>query len=88
MKNKKTLVFFFSSIVIFITLTGLLYSIHLLNNTNKKQRYGIEERLLQFKLIIEKELEKYNLSDKTTTLLGIMYQVKVQILCSLLNHLN
>ncbi|EML6324680.1 lysozyme family protein [Bacillus cereus] len=74
MKNKKTLVFFFSSSVIFITLTGLLYGIHLLNNTNKKQSYGIEERLLQFKLIIEKELEKYNLSAKTTTLLGIMYQ--------------
>lgn len=73
MKSKKILVFFFSSIVILISLIGLSYG-NLLSNTNKKQSYAIEERLLQFKPIIEKELEKYNLSDKTTTLLEIMYQ--------------
>ncbi|WP_095022190.1 lysozyme family protein [Bacillus thuringiensis] len=73
MKNKKKLVFFFGSIVILISLIGLFYG-NLLSDINKKQSYAIEERLLQFKPIIEKELEKYNLGDKTTTLLGIMYQ--------------
>nr|WP_075313081.1 lysozyme family protein [Bacillus wiedmannii] len=73
MKSKKMLVFFFSSIVILISLMGL-FSGNLLSDINQKQSYAIEERLLQFKPIIEKELEKYNLGDKTTTLLGIIYQ--------------
>lgn len=73
MKSKKMLVFFFSSIVILISLIGL-FSGNLLSDINQKQSYAIEERLLQFKPIIEKELEKYNLGDKTTTLLGIIYQ--------------
>lgn len=73
MKSKKILVFFFSSIVILISLIGL-FSSNLLSDINHKQSYAIEERLLQFKPIIEKELEKYNLGDKTTTLLGIIYQ--------------
>lgn len=73
MKSKKILVFFFSSIVILISLIGL-FSSNLLSDINQKQSYAIEERLLQFKPIIEKELEKYNLGDKTTTLLGIIYQ--------------
>ncbi|WP_000837337.1 lysozyme family protein [Bacillus thuringiensis] len=73
MKSKKTLVFFFGSIVILISLIGLFYG-NLLSNINQKQSYAIEERLLQFKPIIEKELEKYNLGEKTTTLLGIIYQ--------------
>ncbi|WP_423060071.1 lysozyme family protein [Bacillus wiedmannii] len=51
-----------------------LFSGNLLSDINQKQSYAIEERLLQFKPIIEKELEKYNLGDKTTTLLGIIYQ--------------
>lgn len=67
------LVFFFGSIVILISLIGL-FSGNLLSDINQKQNYAIEERLLQFKPIIEKELEKYNLGDKTTTLLGIIYQ--------------
>ncbi|MEF7560768.1 lysozyme family protein [Bacillus thuringiensis] len=73
MKSKKILVFFFSSIVILISLIGL-FSSNLLSDINQKQSYAIEERLLQFKPIIEKELEKYNLGAKTTTLLGIIYQ--------------
>ncbi|MGA5662842.1 lysozyme family protein [Bacillus bombysepticus] len=73
MKSNKMLVFFFSSIVILISLFGL-FSSNLLSDINQKQSYAIEERLLQFKPIIEKELEKYNLGDKTTTLLGIIYQ--------------
>ncbi|TCW43975.1 lysozyme-like protein [Bacillus thuringiensis] len=73
MKSKKMVVFFFSSIVILISLIGL-FSGNLLSDINQKQSYAIEERLLQFKPIIEKELEKYNLGDKTTTLLGIIYQ--------------
>ncbi|MCC2507599.1 lysozyme family protein [Bacillus cereus] len=73
MKSKKRFIFFFGSIVVLITLIELLYG-YLISNTNKKQSYAIEEHLLQFKPTIEKELEKYNLSDKTTTLLGIMYQ--------------
>ncbi|QEL82283.1 hypothetical protein DN407_27235 (plasmid) [Bacillus sp. JAS24-2] len=73
MKSKKMLVFFFGSIVILISLIGL-FSGNLLSDINQKQSYAIEERLLQFKPIIEKELEKYNLGDKTTTLLGIIYQ--------------
>ncbi|MDZ5608720.1 lysozyme family protein [Bacillus pseudomycoides] len=70
MKSKKMFIFFFGSIVVLITIIALLYG----NLTDKKQGFAIEERLLQFKPAIEKELEKYNLSDKTTTLLGIMYQ--------------
>ncbi|PDZ42289.1 lysozyme family protein [Bacillus wiedmannii] len=73
MKSKKRFIFFFGSIVVLITLIELLYG-YLISNTNKKQSYAIEEHLLQFKPIIERELEKYNLSDKTTILLGIMYQ--------------
>lgn len=73
MKSKKMLVFFFGSIVILISLIGL-FSGNLLSDINQKQSYAIEERLLQFKPIIEKELEKYNLGDKTTILLGIIYQ--------------
>ncbi|MFA2566172.1 lysozyme family protein [Bacillus wiedmannii] len=73
MKSKKILVFFYGSIVILISLIGLV-SGNLLSDINQKQSYAIEERLLKFKPIIEKELEKYNLGDKTTTLLGIIYQ--------------
>ncbi|WP_088363287.1 lysozyme family protein [Bacillus cereus] len=73
MTSKKMLVFFFGSIVILISLIGLFFG-NLLSDINPKQSYAIEERLLQFKPIIEKELEKYNLGDKTTTLLGIIYQ--------------
>ncbi|KIP29395.1 lysozyme family protein, partial [Bacillus thuringiensis] len=80
-------VFFLGIIVVLITLIELLYS-NPMENTDRNQDFAVEKRLLQFKPTIEKELEKYNLSDKTTTLLGIMYQESrgegVQILCSLL----
>ncbi|WP_422424423.1 lysozyme family protein [Bacillus sp. PSXD-155] len=73
MKSKKMFVFFLGIIVVLITLIELLYS-NPMDNTDRNQDFAVEKRLLQFKPTIEKELEKYNLSDKTTTLLGIMYQ--------------
>lgn len=73
MKSKKIFVFFLGIVVVLITLIKLLYS-NPMGNTDRNQDFAVEKRLLQFKPTIEKELEKYNLSDKTTTLLGIMYQ--------------
>jgi hypothetical protein len=73
MKSKKMFVFFLGIFVVHITLIGLLYS-NPMDNADRNQDFAVEKRLLQFKPTIEKELEKYNLSDKTTTLLGIMYQ--------------
>lgn len=73
MKSKKIFVFFLGIVIVLITLIELLYS-NPMDNTDRNQDFAVEKRLLQFKPTIEKELEKYNLSDKTTTLLGIMYQ--------------
>lgn len=72
MKSKKMFVFFLGIIVVLITLIELLSNP--MDNTDRNQDFAVEKRLLQFKPTIEKELEKYNLSDKITTLLGIMYQ--------------
>ncbi|KEK24590.1 lysozyme family protein [Bacillus gaemokensis] len=77
MKNlskKRIFMFFFIGIFCFLLLLlALLYKNHITNTQNNKE-FTIEKRLLQHEPTIKKELEKYNLSDKTTILLGIMYQ--------------
>ncbi|RAN70874.1 lysozyme family protein [Bacillus sp. SRB_331] len=75
MKNKRkvqTIILFFISILGLGTIIGILY-FNDKTNTQKNKAFATEERLLQYEPIIKKELEKYNLGEKTAILLGIMY---------------
>jgi hypothetical protein len=66
-------------ILLFISILGLgtmLEILYLNHKTNIQQNKALatEKRVLQYELTLKKELEKYNLGEKTAVLLGIMYQ--------------
>ncbi|PEI87959.1 lysozyme family protein [Bacillus toyonensis] len=67
------IILFFISILGLGTMLGILYFNHK-NNIQKNKVHAIEKRVLQYEPTLKKELEKYNLGDKTAVLLGIMYQ--------------
>ncbi|MBJ8077188.1 lysozyme family protein [Bacillus cereus group sp. N12] len=76
MKNAskiRIIILFFISILGLGTMLGILYLNH---KTNMQQNKALatEKRVLQYELTLKKELEKYNLGEKTAVLLGIMYQ--------------
>ncbi|MGN4427209.1 lysozyme family protein [Bacillus cereus group sp. MYBK30-1] len=76
MKNKRKvqiIILFFISILGLGTIIWILY-FNYKTNTHKNKVLATEKRLLQYEPIMKKELEKYNLEEKTTLLLGIMYQ--------------
>ncbi|MBJ8105939.1 MULTISPECIES: lysozyme family protein [Bacillus cereus group] len=76
MKNKskkQVIILFFISILGLGTIIGILYFNHK-TNIHRNKALATEERLLQYEPIMKKELEKYNLGEKTALLLGIMYQ--------------
>ncbi|PEL37145.1 lysozyme family protein [Bacillus toyonensis] len=66
-------------ILLFISILGLgamLGILYLNHKTNIQQNKALatEKRVLQYEHTLKKELEKYNLGEKTAVLLGIMYQ--------------
>ncbi|PGE14257.1 hypothetical protein COM64_24135 [Bacillus toyonensis] len=63
----------FISILALGTMLGILYFNHK-NNIQQNKALATEKRVLQYELTLKKELEKYNLGEKTAVLLGIMYQ--------------
>ncbi|HDR8142009.1 TPA: lysozyme family protein [Bacillus cereus] len=67
------IILFYISIFGLGTMLGIFYVKHK-TNIQKKQVIAAEKRLLQYELTLKKELEKYNLGEKTAVLLGIMYQ--------------
>ncbi|MGG0260652.1 hypothetical protein ABEY48_31475, partial [Bacillus mycoides] len=75
MKNKRkvqTIILFFISILGLGTIIGILY-FNDKTNTQKNKAFATEERLLQYEPIMKKELEKYNLGEKTAILLDGVY---------------
>ncbi|WP_242292134.1 lysozyme family protein [Bacillus cereus group sp. BfR-BA-01441] len=67
------IILFYIGILGLGTMLGIFYDKHK-TNIQKKQVIAAEKRLLQYELTLKKELEKYNLGEKTAVLLGIMYQ--------------
>ncbi|MED2091787.1 lysozyme family protein, partial [Bacillus thuringiensis] len=67
------IILFYIGILGLGTMLGIFYVKHK-SNIQKKQVIAAEKRLLQYELTLKKELEKYNLGEKTAVLLGIMYQ--------------
>ncbi|PEB16886.1 hypothetical protein COO08_19950 [Bacillus toyonensis] len=55
------------------TMLGILYLNHK-TNIQQNKALATEKRVLQYEHTLKKELEKYNLGEKTAVLLGIMYQ--------------
>ncbi|MGG0314606.1 lysozyme family protein, partial [Bacillus mycoides] len=76
MKNTskiRIIILFFISILGLGTMLGILYLNHK-TNIQQNKALATEKRVLQYELTLKKELEKYNLGEKTAVLLGIMYQ--------------
>ncbi|EJR57057.1 hypothetical protein IIO_05137 [Bacillus cereus VD115] len=76
MKNMgkiRIIILLFISILGLGTILGILYLNHK-TNVQKNKALATEKRVLQYELTLKKELEKYNLGEKTAVLLGIMYQ--------------
>jgi len=76
MKNTskiRIIILLFISILGLGTMFGILYLNHK-TNIQKNKALATEKRVLQYELTLKKELEKYNLGEKTAVLLGIMYQ--------------
>ncbi|PFW86733.1 hypothetical protein COL33_28295 [Bacillus toyonensis] len=76
MKNTskiRIIILLFISILGLGTILGILYLNHK-TNIQKNKALATEKRVLQYELTLKKELEKYNLGEKTAVLLGIMYQ--------------
>ncbi|OFD57567.1 lysozyme family protein [Bacillus mycoides] len=76
MKNtggRRIIILFFISILGLGTMLGILYFNHK-TNIHKNKALATEKRLVQYEPTLKKELEKYNLGEKTAVLLGIMYQ--------------
>lgn len=76
MKNTskiQTMILLFISILGLGTMLGILYFNHK-TNIQQNKALATEKRVLQYELTLKKELEKYNLGEKTAVLLGIMYQ--------------
>ncbi|PEB77864.1 lysozyme family protein [Bacillus nitratireducens] len=76
MKNTskiRIIILLFISILGLGTMLGILYLNHK-TNIQQNKALATEKRLLQYEPTLKKELEKYNLGEKTAVLLGIMYQ--------------
>ncbi|MBX0355315.1 hypothetical protein BK709_14805 [Bacillus thuringiensis serovar shandongiensis] len=76
MKNTSkihTMILLFICILGLGTMLGILYFNHK-TNIQQNKALATEKRVLQYELTLKKELEKYNLGEKTAVLLGIMYQ--------------
>ncbi|KWU59014.1 hypothetical protein AWW70_19490 [Bacillus mycoides] len=76
MKNTRKIriiILLFISILGLGTMLGILYLNHK-SNIQQNKALATEKRVLQYELTLKKELEKYNLGEKTAVLLGIMYQ--------------
>ncbi|MDA1877480.1 lysozyme family protein [Bacillus cereus group sp. BY112LC] len=76
MKNTskiRIIILLFISILGLGTMLGILYLNHK-TNIQQNKALATEKRILQYELTLKKELEKYNLGEKTAVLLGIMYQ--------------
>ncbi|MCU4771366.1 lysozyme family protein [Bacillus toyonensis] len=76
MKNTskiRIIILLFISILVLGTMLGILYFNHK-TNIQQNKALATEKRVLQYELTLKKELEKYNLGEKTAVLLGIMYQ--------------
>ncbi|MDF9450236.1 lysozyme family protein [Bacillus toyonensis] len=67
------IILFYISILGLGTMLGIFYVKHK-TNIQRNKVIAAEKRLLQYELTLKKELEKYNLGEKTAVLLGIMYQ--------------
>ncbi|RAN71345.1 lysozyme family protein [Bacillus sp. SRB_331] len=76
MKNTskiRIIILLFISILGLGTMLGILY-LNQKNNIQQNKALATEKRVLQYEPTLKKELEKYNLGEKTAVLLGIMYQ--------------
>ncbi|MBY7135678.1 lysozyme family protein [Bacillus sp. 12RED03] len=76
MKNTRKIriiILLFISILGLGTMLGILYLNHK-TNIQQNKALATEKRVLQYEHTLKKELEKYNLGEKTAVLLGIMYQ--------------
>lgn len=76
MKNTskiRIIILLFISILGLGTMLGILYLNHK-TNIQQNKALATEKRVLQYEHTLKKELEKYNLGEKTAVLLGIMYQ--------------
>lgn len=71
--KKRFIILFYISILGLGTMLGIFYVKHK-TNIQRNKVIAAEKRLLQYELTLKKELEKYNLGEKTAVLLGIMYQ--------------
>ncbi|MDA2520205.1 lysozyme family protein [Bacillus cereus] len=67
------IILFYISILGLGTMLGIFYVKHK-TNIQRNKVIATEKRILQYEPTLKKELEKYNLGDKTAVLLGIMYQ--------------
>ncbi|MFE6708876.1 lysozyme family protein [Bacillus thuringiensis] len=67
------IILFYISILGLGTMLGILYVKHK-TNIQRNKVIAAEKRLLQYEPTLKRELEKYNLGEKTAVLLGIMYQ--------------
>ncbi|AFU17580.1 antigen (plasmid) [Bacillus thuringiensis MC28] len=67
------IILFYISILGLGTMLGIFYVKHK-TNIQRNKVIAAEKRLLQYEPTLKRELEKYNLGEKTTVLLGIMYQ--------------
>ncbi|MEB9421792.1 lysozyme family protein, partial [Bacillus cereus] len=71
--KKQIIKVFLISILGLGIILGMLYFNHK-TNIQKNKALATEKRVLQYESTLKKELEKYNLGEKTAVLLGIMYQ--------------
>jgi hypothetical protein len=69
----RIIILLFISILGLGTMLGILYLNHK-TNIQQNKALATEKRVLQYEHTLKKELEKYNLGEKTAVLLGIMYQ--------------
>ncbi|MEZ2322416.1 lysozyme family protein [Bacillus tropicus] len=67
------IILFYISILGLGTMLGIFYVKHK-TNIQRNKVIATEKRLLQYEPTLKRELEKYNLGEKTAVLLGIMYQ--------------
>ncbi|EJV73761.1 lysozyme family protein [Bacillus cereus] len=67
------IILFYISILGVGTMLGIFYVKHK-TNIQRNKVIATEKRLLQYEPTLKRELEKYNLGEKTAVLLGIMYQ--------------
>ncbi|PFH65391.1 hypothetical protein COI61_30125 [Bacillus cereus] len=73
MSKIRIIILLFISILGLGTMLGILYLNHK-TNIQQNKALATEKRVLQYEPTLKKELEKYNLGEKTAVLLGIMYQ--------------